>query len=75
MKDEKKPDKKELTDEQKQETLSEIQQSILARFLGKRSLEHVRRKWHRHYSPKAQKKKKAKRKMVKKSRQQNRKKN
>ena len=74
MKDEKKPDKKELTDEQKQETLNEIQQSILSRFFGKRSLEHVRRKWNKYYSPKAQKKRKVKRKAVRKSRQQNRKK-
>ena len=74
MKDEKKPDKKELTDEQKQETLNEIQQSILSRLFGKRALEHARRKWHKHYSPKAQKKRKVKRKAARKSRQQNRKK-
>ena len=64
---------KELSEEQKQEALQEIQQSILSQFLGKRSLEHMKRRWHNHFSPKALARKKAKRKQQKSSRRRNRK--
>jgi len=73
MTNEKQPEK-ELTDEEKRQTLNEIQQSILGKTFGKRFFEHLRRKWHRYYSPKAQKRRRAKRLAVKKARRQSRKK-
>ena len=73
-------DQKEQTEEQKvnshedqtQEILdSVVQQSILAKYLGKRTLEKVRRQWYKHHSPKALKKKKVRRQLTKRSRRQN----
>ena len=73
MIDETQPEK-ELTDEEKQQSLDEIRHSILSGRFGKRTFEHLRRKWNRYYSPKAQKIRRAKRLAVKKARRANRKK-
>jgi len=58
--------------EETENPLSDLQQSVLARYLGKRTLEHVRRNWYKHNSPKALKSKKGKRQQTKKAKRRNR---
>jgi len=58
--------------EETEEPLSAMQASVLARYMGKRTFEHVRRNWYKHNSPKALKSKRGKRQQTKKAKRRNR---